>query len=201
MPYIFFLLNSLLSRSLGLFLRLIKRNYLTESASNNASHHVQNKVMALGLYPVALDLYPVALYLDHDVLHSNGGGQVILGFVPLSCHDKKLINDAKKPPFIYPLVRTSSARSQRIEHALNSRICCGSTVNYRVELNGNATTRRGSSVETPRSPTGRHDIFILTKNYINLYNLSKFPCYHTAIKDILHLRDNSVWMQPGVIFP
>lgn len=104
----------------------------------------------------------------------------------------------KQPPFIYPL-RTSFARSQRIKHALSSRTCCA--VNYRVELNGNAITRHGSSVETPRSPTGRRDIFILLKNNINLYNLSKFPCDHTAIKEILHRRANSVWMQPGVTFP
>lgn len=78
MPYIFFLLNSPLCRSLGLFLRLIKRNYLTERASNKASHRVQDKVMALGLYPVVLDLYlvamdfyPMALFLDHDVLLCN----------------------------------------------------------------------------------------------------------------------------------
>lgn len=64
MPYIFFLLNSPLCRSLGLFLRLIKRNYLTERASNKASHRVQDKVMAL-------ELYPVTLFLDHDVLHCN----------------------------------------------------------------------------------------------------------------------------------
>lgn len=76
MPYIFFLLNSLLSRSLGLFLRLIKRNYLTERASNKASHRVQDKVMALGLYPVVLDFYPMALFLNHDVLHCNDFNQI-----------------------------------------------------------------------------------------------------------------------------
>lgn len=102
MPYIFFLLNSPLCRSLGLFLRLIKRNYLTERASNKASHRVQDKVMAL-------ELYPVALFLDHDVLHCNDLIQwrrtsypwFCPIFVPLSCHVYKLINDAKKPPFIY----------------------------------------------------------------------------------------------------
>lgn len=65
------------------------------------------------------------------------------------------------------------------------------------KLWGNATSRRGSSVEMPRSPSGRLDIFIC-KNFTIFLKIS---CDPTVIPEILQRRVHSVGTQLGVKGP
>uniref|UniRef100_K1PBS2 Uncharacterized protein n=1 Tax=Magallana gigas TaxID=29159 RepID=K1PBS2_MAGGI len=53
---------------------------------------------------------------------------------------------------------TPWTRGKNAKHVLSTRRRLNeSTVNRQIELRGNIVTRRGSSVKTPQSPSGRRD--------------------------------------------